>query len=123
MGCGLLSIFKQSSKGWKEIYSVYLLGSLNAHDSQLLVSAGRYPFDHGVIHRSPNHLLIDVRRNRAFTKSTVRWHWWYYGGSAKAQGATNSKYLLLSRRGKVVLLKKNFLPSNYVINQFFCKEK
>ena len=119
----LLSIFKQSSKGWEEIYSVYFLGSLSVYESQLLISAERYILDHGVLHRSPNHLSIDVRGNKAFTKSTIRWHWWYYGGSAKAQGRINSKYLLLSRRGKVVLLKKNFLPSYYVINRSFCKEK
>lgn len=119
----LLSIFRQSSNGWKEIYSVYLFGSLSTDKSQLLVSTGRYPFDHGILHRSPNHLLIDVQEDRAFTKSTIRWHWWYYGGSAVAQGVINSEYLLLSRRGKVVLLKKNFLPRDYVINRSFCKEK
>ncbi|GAB4531395.1 MAG: hypothetical protein Tsb0014_14880 [Pleurocapsa sp.] len=119
----LLSIFKRSSNGWEEIYSVSLLGSLSTDKSQLLVSTARYPFDGGMIHRSPNHLLIEVGKNRGFTKSTIRWHWWYYGGSAVAQGAINSKYLLLSRRGKVVLLKKKFLPNYYVIDRSFCKEK
>ncbi|NJL53516.1 MAG: hypothetical protein HC930_17540 [Hydrococcus sp. SU_1_0] len=118
-----ISIFKQFSNGWKEIYSVYLLGSLSTDKSQLLVSTSRYPMDGDLIKRCPNHLLIDVRENRAFTQSTIRWHWWYYGGSAEAQGVINSKYLLLSRNGKVVLLKKNFLPRNYVINRSFCKEK
>ena len=119
----LLSIFKQSSNGWRELYSVYFLGSLSAHKSQLLVSAARYPFDSGILHRSPNHLLIDMREDRAFTKSTIRWHWWYYGSPPVAQGVIDSKYLLLGRRGKVVLLKKNFLPNYYVINRSFCKEK
>lgn len=118
----LLSIFRQSSKGWEEIYSVYFLGSLSTYESQVLVSAGRYPFDGGTIHRSPNHLLIDVRENKAFTKSTIRWHWWYYGSRPVASGVIDSEHLLLSRRGKVVLLKKNFLPSYYVINRSFCKE-
>ncbi|MBW4537480.1 MAG: hypothetical protein KME09_26435 [Pleurocapsa minor HA4230-MV1] len=119
----LLSIFKQSSKGWKEIYSIYLLGSLSTDKSLLLVSTSRYPMDGGLIKRWPNHLLIDVRENKAFTKSIIRWHWWYYVGSAEAQGVINSKYLLLSRNGKVVLLKKNFIPNYYVINRSFCKEK
>lgn len=119
----LLSIFRQSSNGWKEIYSVNLWGSVSADKSQLLVSAGRYPFDGSMISRASNHLLIDVRENKAFTKSTIRWHWWYYGGSAVAQGVIDSKHLLLSRRGKAVLLKKNFLPNYYVIDRSFCKEK
>ncbi|MEM7759972.1 MAG: hypothetical protein AAF298_17875 [Cyanobacteria bacterium P01_A01_bin.40] len=120
---GLLSIFKQSSNGWEEIYSTYFLGSLSAYESQLLVSTGRYPFDGGTIHRSPNHLLIDVGEGRAFTRSTIRWHWWYYGSRPVAYGVIDSKHLLLSRRGKVVLLKKNFLPNYYVIDRSFCKEK
>ena len=119
----LLSIFRQSSNGWKEIYSVNLWGSLSAYKSQLLVSTARYPFDGSMISRAPNHLLIDIRENKAFTKSTIRWHWWYYGGSASAQGVIDSKHLLLSRRGKVVLLKKSFLPNYYVIDRSFCKEK
>lgn len=119
----LLSMFKQSSKGWEEIHSVYFLGSLSAYESQLLVSAARYPFDSGILHRSPNHLLIDMRGDRALTKSTIHWHWWYYGSPPVARGVIDSKYLLLSRRGKVVLLKKNFLPNYYVINRSFCKEK
>jgi hypothetical protein len=120
---GLVSIFKQSSSRWKEIYSVNLFGSLSADKSQLLVSAERYPFDHGIIHRSPNHLLIDARADRAFIRSTIRWQSSFYVGSAVAKGAINSKYLLLSRYGKVVLLKKNYIPRDYVINRSFCKEK
>ena len=119
----LLSIFRQFSNGWREVYSVNLLGSLSTDKSQLLVSTARYPFDGSMISRAANHLLIEVNKNKAFTKSTIRWHWWFYGGSAEAQGVINSKYLLLSRRGKVVLLKKNFLPGYYVINRSFCKEK
>jgi hypothetical protein len=81
----------------------------------------------------PNHLLIDVRDDKAFIKSTIRWqrgiyfiiprYWGIYLGRLEAEGAMNSKYLLLSRNGKVVLLKKNYLPRNYVINRSFCKEK
>jgi hypothetical protein len=105
-------------------YSINLFGSLSADKSQLLVSAERYPLDGGTIHRSPNHLLIDVRADRAFIKSTIRWQSGFYVGSAVAKGAINSKYLLLSRYGKIVLLKKNYLlPRDYVINRLFCKEK
>ena len=117
------SIFKRFSNGWREIYSVDLFGSLSTNKSQLLISTGRYLFDGGLLKRWPNHLLIDVQRDKAFTQSTIRWHWWYYGGSAVAQGVIDSKHLLLSRRGKVVLLKKNYIPRDYVINRSFCKEK
>jgi hypothetical protein len=120
----LVSIFKQSSSRWTKIYSEYLFGSLSADKSQLLVSTGRYPMDGDFEKRWPNHLLVNVRDDQAFTRSTIRWQWGFYGGSAEAQGAIKGKYLLLSRRGKVVLLKKNYLlPRDYVINRLFCKEK
>lgn len=61
----LLSIFRQSSKGWKEIYSVYLLGSFSADKSQLLVSTGRYPMDGDFEKRWPNHLSIKGEDNRS----------------------------------------------------------
>lgn len=117
------SIFKRLPKGSSEIHSVNFAGSHSAIDSQLLVSAGRYPFDRGSPKRLPNHLLIDVKDDKAFIKSKIRWQWGFYYGDAKAQGAIDSQYLLLSRNGKVVLLRKNYLPRDYVINRIFCKKK
>ncbi|MEN9519665.1 MAG: hypothetical protein RLZZ381_2253 [Cyanobacteriota bacterium] len=120
-----ISIFKRFSDKWREIYSADLFGfrSLHADESQLLVSATGYPMDFDGWTKIPNHLLIDVQDDRAFIKSTIRWHWGIYFGRPKAEGAINSKYLLLSRNGKIVLLKKNYIPRNYVINRLFCKEK
>lgn len=117
------SIFKKLSQGWSEIYAVYFSGSFSTLDSQLLVSAGRYPFDRGRAKRESNHLLIDVQNKKAVVKSKIFWQWGFYYYEPEAKGAINSKYLLLSRRGKVVLLKKNYLPRNYVINRSFCKDK
>lgn len=115
-------LLKPSAKGWSLVDVIPLGGSLNISKSHLIVSSGKgHMMPTGLIYRTV-HTLIELDENQAEIESKIHWK---LGSDFQfeAKGLIYADQLLLSRRGRVILQSMKNLPSSYLINQTFCKEK
>lgn len=115
-------LLKPSIKGWSLVDIVPFGGSLNISKSHLIISSGkRHGMPIGIIYRQV-HTLAILDENQPEIESKIHWK---LGSDFQfeAKGLIYSEQLLLSRRGKVILQSMKNLPSSYLINQTFCKER
>lgn len=115
-------LLKPSTKGWSLVDVVPFGGSLNITQSHLIVSSGKgHMMPTGIIYRTV-HTLVKLDRNQPKIESKIHWK---LGSDFQfeAKGLIYADQLVLSRRGKVILQSMKNLPSSYLINQTFCKEK
>ena len=115
-------LLKLSTKGWSLVGIVPFGGSLNMTESYVLISSGkRYGLPSSMFYRQV-HALARLDENQPEIESEIHWK---LGSDIQleAKGLIYADQLLLSRRGKVILQSMKDLPSSYLINQTFCKEK
>ncbi|MGL6341843.1 MAG: hypothetical protein ACRC80_22210, partial [Waterburya sp.] len=96
-------------------------GSLDATGSYVLVSTGK-EIGMPTLTFQLIHMLVKLEHNRVKIVSKIRWQW-NPDVKFKAKGIIHNDQLLLSHKGKAVLLSMKYLPRNYVINRSFCKVK
>jgi hypothetical protein len=96
-------------------------GSLDATGSYVLISTAK---EIGMPSSTFQliHMLVKLEHNRVKIVSKIRWKW-SPDFKFEAKGIIYNNRLLLSHKGKVVVLSMQHLPRNYVINKSFCKWK
>lgn len=115
-------LLKLSTRGWSLVGIIPFGGSLNMTESYILISSGKsYGLPSSMFYRQV-HALARLDENKPEIKSKIHWK---LGSEVQleAKGLIYADQLLLSRRGKVILQSMKNLPSSYLINQTFCKEK
>ena len=115
-------LLKPSTKGWSLVDVIPFGGSLNITKSHLIISSGKdYVMPSSMLYRQV-HALARLDGNQLEIESKIHWK---LGSEVQleAKGLIYADQLLLSRRGKVILQSMKNLPSSYLINQTFCKEK
>ncbi|MEL6580131.1 MAG: hypothetical protein AAFQ14_10280 [Cyanobacteria bacterium J06621_12] len=115
-------LLKSSAEGWSLVDVIPFGGSLNIAKSHLIVSSGedRMMFTR-MLYRQV-HALVRLDKNQAEIESKIHWK---LGSDFQfeAKGLIYADQLLLSHKGKVILQSMKNLPSSYLINPTFCKEK
>lgn len=115
-------LLKPSIKGWSLVDVIPFGGSLNISKSHLIISSGEdYVMPSSILYRQV-HALMRLDENQPEIESKIHW---ILGSDVQleAKGLIYADQLLLSRRGKVILQSIKNLPSSYLINRYFCKEK
>ncbi|MEL7409430.1 MAG: hypothetical protein AAFN00_21210 [Cyanobacteria bacterium J06558_2] len=112
---------RQSYRTWSLVDIVNFGGSHDTANSYVLISTDRETsMPTSTFHLI--HMLVKLDKNGAEIKSKIRWKWmpdYKYEG----KGIIHNNHLLLSHKGKIVLLSMQNLPRNYVINRSFCNKK
>lgn len=115
-------LLKPSTKGWSLVDVIPFGGSLNISKSHLIVSSGQgHMMPTSMIYRTV-HTLVKLDENQPEIESKIHWKL-RSEVQLEAKGLIYADQLLLSRRGKVILQSMKNLPSSYLINQTFCKER
>ena len=114
-------LLRQSSRGWSLVDIVYFGGSIDTANSYALISIDKEISMPTSTFRLI-HKLVKLDENGAEIISKIRWKW-MPDYKYEARGIIHNNLLLLSHKGKVVLLSMQNLPRNYVINRSFCNKK
>jgi hypothetical protein len=114
-------ILRRSKEELSLIDVVNFGGTLDATESHILISADKETsMPTSTFHLI--HMLAKLDRNRVKIESKIRWKW-SPDFKFEAKGIIYNNRLVLSHKGKVVVLSMQHLPRNYVINKSFCKWK
>ena len=114
-------LLRQGSRGWSLVDIVNFSGSYDTANSYVLISTDREISMPTSTFRLI-HILVKLDENGAEIISKIRWKW-MPDYKHEARGIIHNNRLLLSHKGKVVLLSMQNLPRNYVINRSFCNKK
>ena len=114
-------MLKLDTEGWSQVDLIRFGSFLNATESYVLISSNERS-GMPVETKHIVHLLVKFDEDKTKIKSEIRWKWGI-DFKHEGKGIIHNNRLLLSHKGKVVLVSMKNLPSSYVINRSFCKEK